>query len=223
MNKHLKIGKYKHFKGGEYKVIGESEHTESKEKLVVYQDLKSHKLWTRPLASFNEKAEVDGKMQERFEYMGELKDEFEEKYLRSLAESQNVLKQTAKEKEEFRQFAQIRFIEQVLPVYDNLKISMDHVGDEKSPWVQGVEYVVKQFGDVLKQFGVIEIETLGHKFNHSEMEAVSEEETLDKKAVGHVAKQVTPGYKLSNRLIRAARVVVYKLKDETQTSSNVNE
>lgn len=222
MNKHLKIGKYKHFKGHEYKVIGEAEHTESKEKTVIYQDLKSHKLWARPVASFHEKAELDGKNIERFEFIGEVKDEYEEKYLRALAENQNTLKQTAKEKEEFRQFAQIRFIEQVLPVYDNLKISMEHVGEDKSPWVQGVEYVVKQFRDVLKQFGVIEIETLGQKFNHAEMEAVSEEETTDKKLVDHVCRQITPGYKLSDRLIRAARVVVYKQKAEN-SSSNVNE
>lgn len=138
--------------------------------------------------------------------------DWEDKYKRALAECQNILKQTAKEKEDFRQFAQVRFIEQILPVYDNLKISLVHVGEEKSSWVQGVEYVVKQFADTLKQLGVEEIETQGNKFNHEEMEAVSEEETSEEKKADHVAKQINAGYKLNGRVIRPARVIVYKYK-----------
>ncbi len=140
----------------------------------------------------------------------EEKVDWEDKYKRALAEHANLLKSTAKEKEEFRQFAQIRFIEQILPVYDNLKISLVHSGEEKSNWVQGVEYVVKQFADTLKQIGVEEVETAGKKFSHDEMEAVSEEETEDKKLIDTVARQITCGYKFKDRIIKAARVVVYK-------------
>lgn len=214
MSKHkiIKPGIYKHYKGNEYKVIGEAQHTESENKLVIYHDEKDDKYWVRPLEKFHARAEVDGEEKERFEFVAEKKDEFEEKYLRALAEHHNLLKQTAREKDEFRQFAQMRLIEQILPVYDNLKISLVHSGEEKSSWVQGVEYVVKQFADVLKQFGVEEIEVLGKEFDHKVMEAVSEEETGDKKQVAKVAKEITAGYLLGEKVIRPARVVVYKLK-----------
>ena len=136
--------------------------------------------------------------------------DWEDKYKRALAEHVNLLKTTAREKEEFRQFAQIRFVEQILPVYDNLKTSLIHSGEEKSNWVQGVEYVVKQFADTLKQMGVEEIETAGKPFDHELMEAISEEESEDKKLIDTVARQISCGYKLNNRIIKPARVVVYK-------------
>jgi len=214
-HKNIKLGLYRHFKGNEYKVIGLAQQTELDENLVLYQDVKNGKYWARPEKNFFEKVEVDGEKKERFEFISEIKEEYEEKYLRALAEHQNLLKQTAKEKDDFRQFAQIRFIEQILPIYDNLKISLVHVGEEKSSWVQGVEYVVKQFADTLKQMGVEEIETAGKKFNHQEMEAVSEVETMEDKKIDHVAQQITSGYQLNGRVVRAARVVVYKKKSES--------
>jgi len=64
----IKIGKYRHFKGKKYEVVGIATHSESGEKLVVYRDLwKNHELWVRPLNMFVEL--VDGKP--RFEYIGE--------------------------------------------------------------------------------------------------------------------------------------------------------
>lgn len=61
-------GKYRHFKGHDYEVIGVATHSESGEKLVVYRDLwKNHELWVRPLEMFV--GMVDGKP--RFEYIGD--------------------------------------------------------------------------------------------------------------------------------------------------------
>lgn len=209
----IKPGVYKHYKGHEYIVIDEAEHTETKEKLVVYHSHEG-KHWARPLKNFIEEVEVDGEKKPRFEFVAESKNEFQEKYMRALAENQNLLKQTAKEKDEFRQFAQMRFLDQILPVYDNLKMSLVHAGDEKSNWMQGVEYVVKQFADTLKQMGVDEIEAAGKKFDHNEMEAVNEEITDNEKLDGMVAKQLNCGYKLNDRVIRPARVAVYKLNEQ---------
>lgn len=214
MSKHksIKPGIYKHYKGNEYNVLGEAQFTESDNKVVVYHDQKADKFWARPKDNFATEVEVDGKKKERFEFISEAQDEYKDKYLRLLAENQNLLKQTAREKDEFRQFAQMRLIEQILPVYDNLKISLVHVGEEKSSWVQGVEYVVKQFADILKQFGVEEVITKDQAFDHNTMEAVSEEETGDKKLDGKVAKEVTAGYLLGGKVIKPARVTVYKAK-----------
>lgn len=88
-----------------------------------------------------------------------------------------------------------------------------HTGGEKSTWEQGIEYVVKQFKGALQEMGVTEIETSESTFNHDEMEAVSEELTAEASLDGQVAKQVTCGYRLNNKVIKAARVVVYKFQD----------
>lgn len=65
----MKLGKYKHFKGGEYEVIGVARHSETLEELVVYYDSK-HELWVRPISIFDEEVEVNGQKVKRFEYVG---------------------------------------------------------------------------------------------------------------------------------------------------------
>lgn len=70
----IKQGKYKHHKGGLYKVLGIVKHSETLEDLVLYETLYDNpksKLWVRPLKMFLEKVEVNGKMVPRFEYIGE--------------------------------------------------------------------------------------------------------------------------------------------------------
>ncbi len=70
----LKLGKYKHYKGNEYRVICIAKHTETNEDLVIYEALYENlesKIWARPLKMFLEEVEVDGKKIPRFEYIGE--------------------------------------------------------------------------------------------------------------------------------------------------------
>lgn len=67
----LKLGKYRHYKGNEYKVIDVAKHSETLEELVVYRALYgNHDLWVRPLKMFTEDVEIDGKKIPRFEYIG---------------------------------------------------------------------------------------------------------------------------------------------------------
>ena len=66
----IKIGKYKHYKGPEYEVIGLGRHSETLEDLVVYKD-SSGDLWVRPVKMFMEEIEVNGKKVLRFKYIGQ--------------------------------------------------------------------------------------------------------------------------------------------------------
>ena len=66
----MKLGKYKHYKGHDYKVLGVAKHSETMEELVVYEKLEDHSLWVRPLSMFVEEVEVNGKKMARFEYIG---------------------------------------------------------------------------------------------------------------------------------------------------------
>ena len=68
----IKPGRYRHFKGGEYEVIGVGRHSETLEELVVYRALYGEQgLWVRPAAMWTEMVERDGKRFPRFAYMGE--------------------------------------------------------------------------------------------------------------------------------------------------------
>ena len=72
-NNELQLGRYKHYKGNEYNVLMVAMHSETLEKFVVYEALyenKVSKLWVRPLKMFVEKVEKDGKLIDRFEYIG---------------------------------------------------------------------------------------------------------------------------------------------------------
>lgn len=71
-HKEIKIGKYKHYKGNLYNVLGVAKHSETLEHLVVYQKLcDDFSLWVRPKAMFLENVLLDGKEVPRFEYIGE--------------------------------------------------------------------------------------------------------------------------------------------------------
>ena len=68
----IRLGKYRHFKGMEYEVIGVAHHSESLEDFVVYRALYGDgDLWVRPLSMFFEKVERDGKVFDRFTYIGD--------------------------------------------------------------------------------------------------------------------------------------------------------
>jgi hypothetical protein len=71
MEHKLKLGKYRHFKGKEYEVIGVAKHSETFEEMVVYRALYGKKqIWVRSLKIFLEKVEIDGKKVPRFKYGG---------------------------------------------------------------------------------------------------------------------------------------------------------
>ena len=70
MNK-IKNGKYRHYKGNDYEVVGVALHSETEEELVVYRPLYGERgLWVRPLEMFTEEIELDGKKILRFEFIG---------------------------------------------------------------------------------------------------------------------------------------------------------
>ena len=74
MNKtnEIKLGRYRHFKGGEYEVIGFAKHSETQEEMVVYRALYgAGEIWVRPASMWNESVEKDGEIFSRFMYIGE--------------------------------------------------------------------------------------------------------------------------------------------------------
>ena len=72
MNETVKCGRYRHFKGNEYEVLGTATHSETLEELVVYRALYGEgKLWVRPVSMWNETVERGGQRLHRFTYLGD--------------------------------------------------------------------------------------------------------------------------------------------------------
>ena len=66
----IKLGKYRHFKGGEYEVLGVALHSETQEEMVVYRALYGEgKIWVRPAAMWNDFVERDGNRYKRFTFV----------------------------------------------------------------------------------------------------------------------------------------------------------
>ena len=72
MESEIRLGKYRHFKGNEYEIVGIAKHSETLEPMVVYRALYGEGgLWVRPAHMWNEMVERDGKVFPRFTYIGE--------------------------------------------------------------------------------------------------------------------------------------------------------
>ena len=133
---------------------------------------------------------------------GDLED-YKNLYKRALADYHNLLKRTSTEKQEFIKYANEQLLYEIIPVYDNLKISFAHIDQaaKDNGWAEGLKYVIKQFQDVLNNIGIEEIKTKGEKFDPHIMEAV---EGKGKK----VKKEIKSGYKLNGKVIVPAKVIL---------------
>lgn len=139
--------------------------------------------------------------------------ELEHKYKLALADYQNLLRQTTKERRDAILYANESLILDLLPVYDNLKLSLKHSGGEgNESWLTGLQHIIQQFKKVLEDNSVQEIKTENETFNPITMEAVENRQTADKKLDGVVAEELKSGYQLNEKIITPARVAVYSLK-----------
>lgn len=140
--------------------------------------------------------------------------ELEQRLKRALADYQNLERRVSEEKQMLGTMYTQILIEKFLPVLDNLENAQNHLKDE------GVEMVLKQFKDVLRREGVEETGAEGESFDPQKHEAV---ETVEGEKDGTVAKVLTKGYKIENRVIRPAKVIVTKAKEATMENNQSEE
>ena len=144
----------------------------------------------------------------------ELKEESREnydKYLRSQAEMDNIIKRNKKEKEEWVKYSNETLIKDLLQVIDNLENAINHSGNENSfnALVEGVELTLKGLKDTLAKSGLEDVKTIGEDFDPCFHHAV-QEEVSDSIEKGKITKEFQKGYTLNQRLIRPAMVVISK-------------
>jgi molecular chaperone GrpE len=134
---------------------------------------------------------------------------------RNQAELENYRKRVARERDDDMKRARVGMLEDLLPVIDNFELGMIEVrkGDPKSPIVFGMEMIERQLKEFASNAGIEAIDATGAKFDPTLHEAVSQEPSATVPE-GTVIRQVRKGYKLRDRLLRAATVVVSKGKAE---------
>lgn len=137
------------------------------------------------------------------------KKEDDEKYMRLMAEFQNYKKRVAKEKQDIQSFANEKIITELLEVLDNFERSLEHSGDADENYVKGMEMIFQQLKTAMEKAGLKEIQALGEDFDPAVHNAVMQEES-DELESGKVSKVLQKGYKLNDKVIRAAMVAVAK-------------
>lgn len=150
-----------------------------------------------------------------------LKKESEEYKLgwqRALADYNNLQKETKSRMSEWIQMSELQILEEFIPVYDNFKKAFAHhpeldttteEGKRIKNWVDGIGYIMKQFGEVLKNHKVEEIKTVGEKFDPKMHETVGEEE-VEGKEQGEIIKEMDGGYTMGERVVKVAKVIIVK-------------
>ena len=153
---------------------------------------------------------------------------FRELYLRKLADFDNYRKRQEREMGEFRRYANGELLRDCLPVLDNLERALAVPGGAAGGLREGVELVLRQFKDVLGRNGLAEVDPIGQPFDPTLHEAISrnEDSRVQEPTVVQVLQK---GYRLGERLIRPALVIVavpagsVRQADAGQSSEGTNE
>jgi molecular chaperone GrpE len=136
--------------------------------------------------------------------------------LRAQAEMANYRKRTDEERIASAKYSNSRLIAKVLPVFGELDLAIEHgaqasqgdaTGGPNDSWLEGVRLIQRKLNSVLESEGVTHIDTIGVAFDPLEHEAQGTEETADLPP-GYITQTLRPGFKLHDRVIQPAQVMV---------------
>jgi molecular chaperone GrpE len=139
-----------------------------------------------------------------------------DRYLRAAADLENTRKRTKREVEDAKVDAKNRVLKEMLPVVDNLERAIEHAGGGGEldpvlkPIVEGVQLVLRQFVTAFERLDITPVEAANQPFDPNLHEAISQQES--DAAPGTVIQVLQRGYKIGDRLLRPALVVVAKAK-----------
>lgn len=141
-------------------------------------------------------------------------DEYYDRLLRLAADFDNFKKRAARERQDAIKFANAALLEKLLPVMDHFEMALAALAQPPNGNPQslqslhtGISMVHQQLRSLLLEAGLEEIDALGKPFDPAVHEAVAQE-TTDQAPEGQVIKQLRKGYRLKERLLRPAAVVV---------------
>ena len=159
---------------------------------------------------FEEDADEASDLQERLEEAERERDQFRTMALRYKADLENYKKRAASEMDETRERANAQLLLKLIGVSDDFNRALDYVPDDSSDagWVEGLRLTQRGIENAMQTEGLSRIEAaIGQPFDVYEHEAVFFEPT-NEVAEGTVVRVVRNGYRLKNRVLRAAQVSV---------------
>jgi molecular chaperone GrpE len=167
---------------------------------------------TEPVATIDPASVTPEQLEELKERAAKADDHWE-RLLRSTADFDNFKKRAARERTEAIQFANAALLQKLIPILDSFDMALaaaQTAKDEKLNSLQaGIIMVQTQIKNILAEAGLEEIDATGKTFDPTLHEAVSQQETTDVPE-GQVVQQIRKGYKLRERLLRPAAVIVAK-------------
>lgn len=151
---------------------------------------------------------------EKIEALEEEKKELQDKLLRQAAETENVRNRNIKLVQEARDYAVFNFAKDMIMVRDNLQRALEHIPDDLDDKakniIEGVKMTSDSLGEALKKNSIDAIEPkAGDKFDYNLHCAISQQNS-EEFGSGSIISVMQCGYKIKDRLIRAASVVVAK-------------
>lgn len=136
--------------------------------------------------------------------------------LRALAEAENTRRRAERDRQDATKYGAVGLARDLLSVSDNLRRALEALPEDARDgdgWakdlITGVELIEREFLDAFGKHGVVKMEPMGEPFDHNFHQAMFEMEDPEKPA-GTVVQQMQPGYRLHDRLLRAAMVGVSK-------------
>ena len=134
-------------------------------------------------------------------------DENWERYVRALAEADNIRKRAGRDVENAHKFALERFGKELLGVKDTLEMGLAVDGASVESLLEGSNATLKLLASTLERFGIVEVDPVGEPFDPDFHEAISMQPSDDVEP-GSVVTVVQKGYTLNGRLLRPAMVIV---------------
>lgn len=138
---------------------------------------------------------------------------YRDQSLRTAADLENYRKRMIREKEEAIRYANMGLLEKLIPILDNFELGLEVAKTapdvSAASIVQGLSMVQRQLFDFVKEHGITAVEAIGQQFDPKLHEAIGHE-SHEQVPEGNVISQVRRGYKLADRLIRPAAVIVSK-------------
>jgi len=138
--------------------------------------------------------------------------QYYEQLLRTTADLENYKKRAAREKQEAIKFANEGLIEKLIPILDNFEMALNAASAANTTVESlrsGVQMIAQQLKSAMTDAGLQEIDAAGQAFDPNLHEAISQQETAEVPE-GRVVQQTRKGYRLRDRLVRPASVVVAK-------------
>ena len=157
--------------------------------------------------SSTESGQLAAELTEKDREIAELND----KYLRTLAESDNIRKRVRQQSEETVRLQRENLIRDLLPIVDNLERAVQAAqgAADSRVIVDGVELVLRSLMDLLKTHGVVPLSVVGQPFDPNRHEAVDQVESAEHPP-NTVVSEFHRGYLIGDRMLRTARVAVAK-------------